>query len=244
MESKRCVSTLHPMVGLQYSYSGGVSMAADRSRVVHFMAPSYLELDEGGLHDFMAPSYRKLDEGGLHVWDLLPDGTQAKYELVHGCKNRFGFEIASAAVLCQDSKRRVEQCSSLAVRFERVLKSDKKRKLSSAGRSSREGQSGCITIGDKNEFSEATNSMLLMRVEVDVVAESAKSYSMQCRRVANCQDRVLVAAVDGRNLIVLDALTTEVIYKFFTEESYLCGLWRRLRHPTGVIWLSRGMIVE
>jgi hypothetical protein len=136
-------------------------MAADRSRVVHFMAPSN----------------RKLDEGGLHVWDLLPDGTQAKYELVHGCENRLGFEIASAALLYPDSKRSVELCGSRAVRFERNPTSDRKGTLSSSSCSSREGH---LTSSDDNELSESTDSMLLMRVEDDFDGEVVESDDMRC----------------------------------------------------------------
>jgi hypothetical protein len=200
------------MVGFQRSYSGGVSMSPDRSRVVHFTGPDRYNRGKGGV---------------LHVWDLLPDGTQAKYELVHGCKNRFGFEIASAALLYPDSKRSVEQCGSRVVGVERVLKSDKKRKLSSSGRSSREGQSGCLTSGDQNEFSEATDSMLLMRVGDDFVAELAKIDLIECCRVSNCDERVLVVAedegIDG--IIVLDALTSEVIHKLHSIEE-VDDVWR------------------
>jgi WD40 repeat protein len=43
--------------------------------------------------------------------------------------------------------------------------------------------------------------------------------ALHCR-IANCEDRVLVAAVDERSgvVIVVDAFTSEVIYKFFIEE--------------------------
>jgi hypothetical protein len=107
----------------------------------------------------------------LHVWDFSPDGTQERYEFVYGCKNRFGFEIVIAVRLSQDSTCSVEQCSSRAVRFGRVLLSNVQTKVCSFGRSSRElGPLDC-----ENELSKATDSMLLMRVEDNSVAELAKS---------------------------------------------------------------------
>jgi hypothetical protein len=186
-------------------------MSPDRSRIVHFTD--------------LYP-YNRGESGDLNVSDLLPDGKQAKYKLVHGCENRFGFKIAIAALPSQYSKRSVEQCSSRAVGFERVLKSDKKRKPSSSGRSSREVQSGCTTSGNKNECSEATVFMLFMRVEDDFVAELAKNYLMECCRVANFQDRVLVAAVTRMTgvVTVLDALTSEVVNDLRIEPKVVCSL--------------------
>jgi hypothetical protein len=67
---------------------------------------------------------------------------------VHCCQSEFGFEIKSAAPLQQVSKRRVELCSSLVVRFERRKKF--KRKRSSSEPSIREGASGCTTTVDEN----------------------------------------------------------------------------------------------
>jgi hypothetical protein len=80
------------MVGLQHSYSRGVSMSPDRSRIVHFTDPY---------------PYNRGESGELHVSDLLPDGTQAKYKLVHGYENRLRFKIVIAALPSQDSKRSV-----------------------------------------------------------------------------------------------------------------------------------------
>jgi hypothetical protein len=105
VDTERCVTTLHPMDGLQYSLFSCVSVASYRRRVVFFME----------LHG------RNVDKGCLHVWNLKSDGTQERYEFVYGRQNSLGFELASAALLHQDNSKRcsVERCSSRAVRFER-----------------------------------------------------------------------------------------------------------------------------
>jgi WD40 repeat protein len=205
LKTGRCVTTLHPTDIPQDSHSNGVSMARDRRRVVHFTEPRS----------------RSPDIGGLHVWDLSSDGTQERYEFVHGCERKLGFEFASAALLYQDKSKRssVEQCSSRAVRFERSLHWEKQRKLSLSGRSFRAGRpSGGLVISEEVERLEVTDSMLLMRIEDNLVAELAESDRMICCRVANCEDRVLVAAVNRETgaLTVLDALTSEIINELRT----------------------------
>jgi hypothetical protein len=102
MDTELCVSTLRPMFGLPASWSRRVAIATGRHRVVHFLAP------------FMD----NLEGCRLHVWDLSSDRTQERYELVHGCKNEIVLEVASAALLYHDAKRRVELGSSRSVRFE------------------------------------------------------------------------------------------------------------------------------
>jgi WD40 repeat protein len=103
VETERFLATLHPIVGLHCSTSRCISIAPDQSRVVHF---TYPRRDSP-------------EEGLLHVWDLSSDGTGERYELVHGCQDNLGFEVASAALLHQDAtKRNVELCNSRAVRFE------------------------------------------------------------------------------------------------------------------------------
>jgi hypothetical protein len=103
-----------------------------------------------------------LEKGGLHVCDLSSDGTQERYEFIHGSNNMFGFEIASAALLYKDKSNRssVEQCSSHAVRFERSLESKMNEELYSSysGCIFREGGPlGCLTSCDRNWFSEVTD---------------------------------------------------------------------------------------
>jgi WD40 repeat protein len=91
LETERCVTTLHPMVDVPHDYSSkGVSVAPHWSHVVHFADPDLGDLGKGG----------------LHVWDLSSDGIQERYAFAHGCKNRFGFEIASAALLYQNNSKR------------------------------------------------------------------------------------------------------------------------------------------
>jgi WD40 repeat protein len=215
LETERCVTTLHPMVVPHSSYSrfGSysrcISMAPDRRRVVHFAKP---DIDNQ-------------ENGELHVCDLSSDGTQERYVFVHGCQNSLGFEVASAALLYQDESKRssVEQCRSRTVRFERCLESDKKMKyFSYSGRGCREGgPSGYLTSKEETDLSEATDSLVLMRVEVDFVAKLAESDYMRCCRVANCDDRVLVAAVNNwtDSIMVLDTLSSEIVNELcFTED--------------------------
>jgi WD40 repeat protein len=107
VETARCVATLHPMFDMHETFGCCVSVAPDRSRVVHFMAPHRSNPGESG---------------GLHVWDLSSDGTQERYAFVHGCKNQLGFELASAVLFFHESKRSsVEKCSSRAVRLSGVV---------------------------------------------------------------------------------------------------------------------------
>jgi hypothetical protein len=60
--------------------------------------------------------------------------------------------------------------------------------------------------------------MLLMRFEDYLVAELAERDGMKCCRVANREDRVLVAAVSKYTgvVTVLDALTSYIITEFRT----------------------------
>jgi WD40 repeat protein len=211
LETERCVTTLHPMVdGSQSCYSRGVFAAPDWSRVVHFKKPQD----------------HSPESGGLHVWDLSSDGTQERYVFVHGCKNSLGFKVASTALLYHDkSKRRsVEQCSSRVVRFEQSQESKLKIERSScSSRSLREGGTlGCLMSREEDELSESTDSMLLMRFEDDFVSGLAERNDMCCR-VANCEDRVLVADVDKTTgtVTVLDALTSEIINEFRTTEDHI-----------------------
>jgi WD40 repeat protein len=85
LQTERCANALlHPAVdGPHDSYSRGVSVAPDGSRVVHFTA-----------------------SGELHVWDLSSDGTQERYAPVNGCDNSLAFELASAALLYQEKSKR------------------------------------------------------------------------------------------------------------------------------------------
>jgi WD40 repeat protein len=230
LETGRCVTTLHPMFGPEYSESSGVSVASNWSRVVHYVAP---DLDNPA------------EAGGLHVWDLSSDGTQERYEYVHGCKNSLGFEVASAALLYQDSKSSVEQCSSRAVRFERCLNSNKKKKLHSYfGRSFPEGGPlGCLTSSEENELSETTDNMLLMRVAYNFFGALAESDVMRCSRVENCKGHVLVAAVNGdtKVITVLDALTSEIISEFITTDDDLFSVAAFQRDDGRVLVVTGGL---
>jgi hypothetical protein len=223
METERCVTTLHPLACPQLSYYSGVSMSRDRRRVVHFTK-----------RIIGRPA-----EAGLRVWDLSSNGTLENYEFVHGCNNRLGFELASAALLYQDESkhRSVEQCSSHAVRFERSLKSDNQRNLSSSDRRLREGTSGCLASNENNKLSEVTYSTLLMSVEDSLVAEWAEIDRMLCCRVANCEDRVLVVAVNGdaKVITILDALTSEVVNEFYSDHDVFSVAASRREDGRGLV---------
>jgi hypothetical protein len=160
---------------------------------------------------------RDVDKGCLQVWDLKSDGTQERYDFVYVCKNILGFELARAALLHQDSSKRfsVERCSSHAVRFER---------------SSAEGK-----------LLEEPDSMLLLRVEDDFVAVLAESDYMMCFCVANCNDRVLVAAVSKAGKVtVLDAQTSDVISQFCTTKDDLVRSVALLRREDGRVLIVTG----
>jgi WD40 repeat protein len=105
LETERCATTLlHPTVdGPKHSYSRGVSVAPDWSRIVNFTISKMV--------------------GGLHVWDLSSDGTQERYAFGKGCKNSLWISpIAGAALLHQDKSKRcsLEQCRSRAVGLSEV----------------------------------------------------------------------------------------------------------------------------
>jgi hypothetical protein len=114
----------------------------------------------------------------------------------------------------------VEECSSRAVRFERSLQSENKRKISSySGRRLRKVSFGCLTRTEEDELSEATDSLLLMRFE-DLVAGLAERDGMKRFRVPNREYIVLVAAVSKYTgvVTVLDALTSDIITEIRTTE--------------------------
>jgi WD40 repeat protein len=90
VETTRCVATLHPMCDMHETVNGCVSVASDRSRVVRLIAPLPRNLGDCGV---------------LHLWDIPSDGIQKRYAFVHGCKNKLGFELVSAVLLYQKSKR-------------------------------------------------------------------------------------------------------------------------------------------
>jgi WD40 repeat protein len=209
LETDHFVATLHPMNGPQNSYSLAVSVAADCCRVVNFCGYA------------------------LHVWDLLSDGTLEGYEYVVGCNRRLDFELASAALLYQGRSKRscVEQCSSGAVRFERIPQSDwcewspqseKKRKLcSSDGNSREERKLGSLMSSDESSVPKAIHPRLCMSVEQGFAGEKVDWHYIPHCRVANCKDRALVVTVNYKcgGVSVQDALTGEVIHKFQVNES-------------------------
>jgi hypothetical protein len=143
----------------------------------------------------------------------------------------FGFEIASAALLYRDSTRSVDQCSSRAVRFQRVLHSIVETNSCSSGHIVAElGPVVCLTSSEEDELSEATDSLLLMAVEDDSVAELAASGNVMCCRVAYCVDGVLVAAVTNwaDAIMLLDAISSQIIYKFrFNDFIYSVAAFQR-----------------
>jgi hypothetical protein len=79
-----------------------------------------------------------------------------------------------------------------------------------------------------------------MSFTCDLVAELAESDYMRCRRIANCEDCVLVFSVEQGTfeVAVLDALTSEVINELRIEPNVVCCMyivaWRRLRERTFV----------
>jgi WD40 repeat protein len=212
LETERCVTTLCAMYGLRYSCSRCVAISPDRSRVTHLTLPNPL----------------RLEDYGLHVWDISSEGTECRYELLHsyeakssepinGCKNVLEFEIASAALLHQDAKREMELCSSRSVKFAQRAESENRRKNSSRKACSARARAfGCPAEIKDTVLREASDDVLSMMVEDELVALVAKSHGLQCSRVTNCDaNRVLIAAVDESTGVItlLDALTSKVISK-------------------------------
>jgi hypothetical protein len=232
VETGRCVTTLHPMVCPHYSESCGVSMAPDRRRVVYFTKPH--------------PD--SLDNVGLHVWELSSDGAQERYEYVDGCKNSFGFEVASAALLYQDKSKgsSVEQCSSRVVRFERSLKSDRRMDLLRFLATALEKDDCWAARRALTRWSMRKRLILCFLWELRAILSPSRrraiSWSVVCR-LAHCEDRVLIVAVNGGTKVVtvLDAQTSEIIREFRKTTYCAC---RRSRARTNVFWLSRGIGVE
>jgi hypothetical protein len=93
------------------------------------------------------------------------------------------------------------------------------------------------------ELSEVTVLMLRMRVEYDLVAELTESERMECCRVANRKDRVLVATVNKVTSVitVVDALTFEIVYKSCaTEDNWICSVAAVQREEDGRILVVTG----
>jgi hypothetical protein len=108
---------------------------------------------------------------------------QERDELVLGCQSETGFEGAGSAIFHQDSKRRVEMCSSRAVHLERRTASDGhrlKRSFWRVQRCSRQ-YAGFLAKSEEKEMSQASYSMLNMWFEGALAI-----HKVMCSRTANC----------------------------------------------------------
>jgi WD40 repeat protein len=201
LEMGRCIATLHPTFGYRCFYFSHVFMAPDRRRVVHLTKPVFW------------------DEAGLHVWDLSPDGTQERYEYVHGCKSRFESEIWSAELLCRNLKCSEEVHGSRAVRFEQS-----------------------IVRFERNVVRFGRYQAQMKRKRFD------ESRRMMCCLVANCEDGVWVVTVNGDtgDVTVVDALTSMVIIEHRFTDNYsilsVAAFQREDSRVSVVTGHERGMI--
>jgi WD40 repeat protein len=178
LETERFLATLHPIVGLHCSTSHCISIAPDR--VVSCISR---------IQDATA---QKKD---YCMYGIYHPMARERYELVHGCQDNLGFEVASAALHQDATKRNVELCNSRAVRFEQSgALNERQKRSSSKPHSVRSRVLDCLA-SKENRRSRCSGSVQSMRVEDELAASVGESKYLECSPIANCGACVLVAAM-------------------------------------------------